>query len=171
MIKNIHPGSRSRFPDPDLDFLPIPDPGSRGQKGSGSATLLVLQHIWRPWDENNPVGDWPGTYLTSRIRLHFDLVNKSGKKIRLKPDTSTSSFSRVWIRNKFNWDCGSGSGSGKLDPDPWRQQWPTKQKMKNFKGWTFSLEGWRIRPVLGSSLNCSQKRNTVRYVAFFIFKK
>jgi hypothetical protein len=50
---------------------------------------VVLQHIWRPWDENNPVGDWPGTYLTSRIRLHFDLVNKSGKKIRLNPDTSS----------------------------------------------------------------------------------
>jgi hypothetical protein len=24
------------IPDPDLDFLPIPDPGSRGQKGTGS---------------------------------------------------------------------------------------------------------------------------------------
>ncbi len=37
------------IPDPDLDFLPIPDHGipdhgSRGQKstGSGSATLLVV---------------------------------------------------------------------------------------------------------------------------------
>jgi hypothetical protein len=29
------------IPDPDLDFFPIPDPGSRGQKGTGSgyATL------------------------------------------------------------------------------------------------------------------------------------
>jgi hypothetical protein len=26
------------IPDPDPDFLPIPDPGSRGQKGTGSAT-------------------------------------------------------------------------------------------------------------------------------------
>jgi hypothetical protein len=25
-----------RTPDPDPDFLPIPDPGSRGQKGTGS---------------------------------------------------------------------------------------------------------------------------------------
>jgi hypothetical protein len=25
--------------DPDLDFLLIPDPGSRGQKGTGSETL------------------------------------------------------------------------------------------------------------------------------------
>jgi hypothetical protein len=25
-----------RNSDPDLDFLPIPDPGSRGQKGTGS---------------------------------------------------------------------------------------------------------------------------------------
>jgi hypothetical protein len=24
------------IPDPDLDFSPIPDPGSRGQKGTGS---------------------------------------------------------------------------------------------------------------------------------------
>jgi hypothetical protein len=24
------------IPDPDADFLPIPDPGSRGQKGTGS---------------------------------------------------------------------------------------------------------------------------------------
>jgi hypothetical protein len=24
------------IPDPDLDFLPIPNPGSRGQKGTGS---------------------------------------------------------------------------------------------------------------------------------------
>jgi hypothetical protein len=24
------------IPDPDLDFLPIPDPGSRDQKGTGS---------------------------------------------------------------------------------------------------------------------------------------
>jgi hypothetical protein len=34
MIRVVHPGSR--FPDPDADFLPIPDPGSRGQKGTGS---------------------------------------------------------------------------------------------------------------------------------------
>jgi hypothetical protein len=29
-------GCSSRIPDPDPDFLPIPDPGSRGQKGTGS---------------------------------------------------------------------------------------------------------------------------------------
>jgi hypothetical protein len=34
MIRVIHPGSW--IPDPDPDFLPIPDPGSRGQKGTGS---------------------------------------------------------------------------------------------------------------------------------------
>jgi hypothetical protein len=34
MIWVVHPGSGSR--DPDYDFLPIPDPGSRGQKGTGS---------------------------------------------------------------------------------------------------------------------------------------
>jgi hypothetical protein len=49
MILVVHPGSQ--IPDPDADFLPIPDPGSRGQKGtrsrildpgSGSATLLFF---------------------------------------------------------------------------------------------------------------------------------
>jgi hypothetical protein len=31
MILVVHP----RIPDPDPDFLHIPDPGSRGQKGNG----------------------------------------------------------------------------------------------------------------------------------------
>ncbi len=30
------PRCSSLIPDPDADFLPIPDPGSRGQKGTGS---------------------------------------------------------------------------------------------------------------------------------------
>jgi hypothetical protein len=33
------------IPDPDPDFLPIPDPGSRGQKGTGSRIPYPdLQH-------------------------------------------------------------------------------------------------------------------------------
>jgi hypothetical protein len=40
MIQDVHPesGTRIRNPDPDVDLLPIPDPGPRGQRGS--ATLL-----------------------------------------------------------------------------------------------------------------------------------
>jgi hypothetical protein len=34
MIRVVHPGSW--IPGPDADFLPIPDPGSKGQKGIGS---------------------------------------------------------------------------------------------------------------------------------------
>jgi hypothetical protein len=36
------------IPDPDLDFLPIPDPGFRVQKapGSGSAILQKNFHDW-----------------------------------------------------------------------------------------------------------------------------
>ncbi len=33
-------GCSSQIPDPDLDFLPIPDPGSRGQKGTGFRTRI-----------------------------------------------------------------------------------------------------------------------------------
>ncbi len=34
--KKYDPGCSSRIPDPDANFLPIPDPGSRGQKGTRS---------------------------------------------------------------------------------------------------------------------------------------
>ncbi len=34
--RKYDPGCSSRIPDPDADFLPIPDPGSRGQKGTWS---------------------------------------------------------------------------------------------------------------------------------------
>jgi hypothetical protein len=34
--RKYDPGCSSRIPDPDPYFLPIPDPGSRGQKGTGS---------------------------------------------------------------------------------------------------------------------------------------
>ncbi len=37
------------IPDPDLDFLPTPDPGSRGQKGTGSATLLTRVIYCEKW--------------------------------------------------------------------------------------------------------------------------
>jgi hypothetical protein len=34
--RKYDPGCSSRILDPDPDFLPIPDPGSMGQKGTGS---------------------------------------------------------------------------------------------------------------------------------------
>ena len=34
--RKYEPGWSSRILDPDADFLPIPDPGSRGQKGNRS---------------------------------------------------------------------------------------------------------------------------------------
>jgi hypothetical protein len=42
--RKYDPGWSSLIPDSDADFLPIPDPGSRGQKGTGSRirnTVLV----------------------------------------------------------------------------------------------------------------------------------
>jgi hypothetical protein len=45
--------SRIRIPDPDPGscFLPILDPGSRGQKGTGSATLHII-HTYKGLDKN-----------------------------------------------------------------------------------------------------------------------
>jgi hypothetical protein len=34
--RKYYPGCSPRMPDPDPDFLPIPDPESRGQKSTGS---------------------------------------------------------------------------------------------------------------------------------------
>ncbi len=44
-IWNALPGSGMLFPDPDLDFLPIPDPGVKKapDPGYGSATMIILQ--------------------------------------------------------------------------------------------------------------------------------
>ncbi len=39
------PDSAKRFPDPDLDFLLIPDLGSRGQKGTGSRICNTISEI------------------------------------------------------------------------------------------------------------------------------
>jgi hypothetical protein len=39
-------GCSSRIPDPDADFLPIPDPGSRGQKGTRSR-IRIRNTAWR----------------------------------------------------------------------------------------------------------------------------
>jgi hypothetical protein len=39
--KNLNPGCSSRIPDPDADFLPIMDPGFRGQKGTGSRIWIL----------------------------------------------------------------------------------------------------------------------------------
>jgi hypothetical protein len=33
------------IPDPELDFLPIPDPGFRGQKGTGSKIRNTVFYI------------------------------------------------------------------------------------------------------------------------------
>jgi hypothetical protein len=38
--KKYDPGCSSRIPNPDPDILPIPDPESRGQKGTGSRTRI-----------------------------------------------------------------------------------------------------------------------------------
>ncbi len=50
----LHPkfcSSRSRIPDPDLDLLPTPDPGSRGEKGSRirHTGYYINWHICNMW--------------------------------------------------------------------------------------------------------------------------
>ncbi len=66
MIWVVHPGSR--IPDPDADFLPIPDPGSRGQKGTqpGSRIWIRNTDFW-PGDGTEKIGaNWQRVPVSSQ---------------------------------------------------------------------------------------------------------
>jgi hypothetical protein len=77
------------IPGPDLDFLPIPDPGSRGQKGTGSqirntATnnrlYTVLYSSYRtgePRPAAAQAGEVPGAQ--ARHHLRRDVQGRVGK--------------------------------------------------------------------------------------------
>ena len=60
--KKYDPGCSSRIPDPDYDCLPIPDPGSRGQKGTRSR--IRIRNTGCHGSRNNhflgiqPADDW-----------------------------------------------------------------------------------------------------------------
>ncbi len=66
------------IPDPDLDFLPIPDPGSRGQKGTGSATLSRIPNwlytVYSSYRTGEPrpaaaqAGEVPGAQARHHLR-------------------------------------------------------------------------------------------------------
>jgi hypothetical protein len=56
MIRDVYSGSWIRISDPDLDFLTIPDPGSRGQKGTGSGIRI-----------RNIAFDYDGACLFARL--------------------------------------------------------------------------------------------------------
>jgi hypothetical protein len=49
-FRKYDPGCSSRIwiPKPDPDFLPIPDPGSRGQKGTGSR-IRIRNTAFQEW--------------------------------------------------------------------------------------------------------------------------
>jgi hypothetical protein len=52
--RKYDPGCSSRIPAPDADFLPIPDPGSRGHKSTGSRiwirnTAFIYHYMFLAW--------------------------------------------------------------------------------------------------------------------------
>ncbi len=67
--------------DPDLDFLPFPDPGSRGQKGTGSR-IRIRNTVHEPSETNLfsnvclPAG-WPSLLFGSLL-----LSRSSSKTVR-----------------------------------------------------------------------------------------
>ncbi len=125
--RNDDPGclSRIRIPDPDPAFLSIPDPGSRGQKGTGSqipdpgsATLRVTKQkvvvVWLEWKaalgrtrrdhlphcNENPIDVFPEKELRS-LSPNFH--------IRMSvSDLYISIFgSHIFLKQNKQTDCGS----------------------------------------------------------------
>jgi hypothetical protein len=82
LVSKVHPGSR--ISDPDPDFLSIPDPGSRGQKGTGSRIrntaymifgLLVLVHNFTHPNSAGLLDPEPDT-VASKILKYDNLKDK-----------------------------------------------------------------------------------------------
>jgi hypothetical protein len=65
--RKYDPGCSSRFriPDPEPDFLPIPDPGSRGQKGTGSRLRNTAANLVKSINKNK-----------IKIQRHYEQLNK-----------------------------------------------------------------------------------------------
>ncbi len=108
MIWDVHPGSESRIPI----FLPIPDHGSRGQKGTGSATLVELSRMvprgMRQEDErdsSNNLGEQKGKPV-ERVQLR-NCCYGPGFMIRIMIEESRAGSGFLPRTNR------SGSGSGR----------------------------------------------------------
>ncbi len=72
----------STFSDPDPDFLPIPVPGSRGQKGTGSRIRSTASHLRlglfaRRWPAGGS-GPPPTLILLTPVRLGLRVVLRRG---------------------------------------------------------------------------------------------
>ena len=78
--RKYDPGCSSRIPDKGADFLPIPDPGSRGQKGTGSRISDPGSRIPDPDPQHWLSKPW------IRIRVHL----KCWIRIRIQFNVSGS---------------------------------------------------------------------------------
>jgi hypothetical protein len=73
---------RVSIPDPDPDFSPIPDPGSKGQKCTGSSTL--------------PISDTQ-FYLFQRKSLYFGRNRDKENLLKIKKLKIAGSFQNIKI--------------------------------------------------------------------------
>ena len=79
MIGVVHPGSRN--PDPDCVF--IPDPGSRGQKVTGSR-IRIRKTVWKK--------DWVGNFEGQQLKR----CDRSGMLLVLEKNFLTSLMMSTW---------------------------------------------------------------------------
>jgi hypothetical protein len=92
--RKYDPGCSSRIPDPDADFLPIPDPGSRGQKGTGSRIRI------RNTGHFNADPD---------LAFHFDADLDRAFSFKADPDPINNSDADP-DPTTYSLRCGFGSG-------------------------------------------------------------
>ncbi len=87
--RKYDPGCSSRIPDPDADFLPITDPGSRGQKGIGSRIQGSKRHRIPDPDQQH----WLKRTLTAVI-ISLGNPKWSGSNFSIIPGSKSGSKTR-----------------------------------------------------------------------------
>ncbi len=78
--RKYDPGCSSRIPDPDADIIPSPDPGSSGQKGTGSRIRIRNTVYYRKWREKGTCDILlsclrpPEAWSPTKVRVRSSLV-------------------------------------------------------------------------------------------------
>jgi hypothetical protein len=149
-MRDVHPGSGYT----DLGFLPIPDPGSRGQKGTGSRIRIRNTDIYRQWRLSGifplhlPAGrfhcvrgyrDWTQDYCNVRIWQSGALTARLDLIHKLKLNKW------IWIQNNL-W-----SGSAFKSQNGWVQT-PEKLKFWQLHFFVDNVTHFKIKLFFGCCL-------------------
>jgi hypothetical protein len=108
--RSYDPGCYSRIPGPDLDFLPIPDPGLKTAPDPGSGSLLTGQRnkilVYIPWTECRGA-EWSSVSLCPMSRCGAGTAFTSPGTLSF-PQFAAVLRIRIRIRPKMSWIRNTG---------------------------------------------------------------